>query len=61
MENGSQFKARVVFDNEIVAFLKPQRTARDQQAMPNQIYYAEYERHTSEIAAFHLDRFVDYF
>lgn len=36
------------------------RVSREQQALPNQIYFAEYERHTSEIAAFHLDRFVHF-
>lgn len=58
MENGSQFKVRAVLDNEVVALLRPRRTSREQQAMPNQIYFAEYERHTSEIAAYHLDRLV---
>lgn len=32
------------------------RFPREQQALPDQMQYAEFERHTSEIAAFHLDR-----
>lgn len=47
------------FDNEVLALFKPKRTLREQQAPPNQVHVAEYERHTSEIAAYHLDRFVE--
>lgn len=57
-DDGSQFKLKTFFDNGVSALMKPKRTAREQQAMPNQLYFVEYERHTSEIAAFHLDRFV---
>lgn len=32
------------------------RTRRDEQSPPNQLYYAEIERPTSDIAAFHIDR-----
>lgn len=55
---GSQFKLQVFFDNDVRALFKPKRTEREQQAPPNQVHIAEYERHTSEIAAYHLDRFV---
>lgn len=57
-DTGSQFKLRTIFENDVIAMFKPKRTSREQQAQPNQIHLAEYERHTSEIAAFHLDRFV---
>lgn len=56
---GTQFKMKVKFDNGIFAMFKPMRVTREQQALPNQIYYAEYERHTSEIAAYHLDKLVN--
>lgn len=55
---GSQFKLQIFFDNEVIALFKPKRTTREQQAPPNQVHVAEFERHTSEIAAYHLDRFV---
>lgn len=56
---GSQFKLQIFFDNEVIALFKPKRTSREQQAPPNQVHIAEFERHTSEIAAYHLDRFVE--
>lgn len=49
---------KTYYDNGVVAMMKPKRMSREQQAAPNQIYFAEFERHTSEIAAFHLDRLV---
>lgn len=54
-----QFKLRVSFDNDIEALFKPKRVTRQQEALPNQMYFVNYDRHTSEIAAFHLDRLVD--
>lgn len=56
IHSGKQFKLEVIFRNSIDAVFKPMRVARDQQALPNQHFNAEYERHTSEIAAYHLDR-----
>lgn len=59
--DGSQFKLQIFFDNEVVALFRPKRTSREQQALPNQVHTAEYERHTSEIAAFHLDRVLGFY
>lgn len=36
--------------------LKNSRFPRDQQTLENHILYADYERHSADIAAFHLDR-----
>lgn len=58
MDVGLQFKLQIFFDNEVVALFKPKRTSREEQAPPNQVPTAEYVRHTSEIAGFHLDGFV---
>lgn len=51
-------KLKITFDNDVVALFIPMRVRREQEALPNQLYFDLYERHTSEIAAFHLDRFV---
>lgn len=61
INDGSQFKLQVFFDNEVVALFRPKRTLREQQAPPNQVHVAEFERHTSEIAAFHLDRILGFY
>lgn len=34
----------------------PCRNERHEDSLPNQLYFAEFERHVAEIAAFHLDR-----
>lgn len=46
------------FNNGVVAIFKPMRVRREQEALPNQMYFDIFERHTSEIGAYHLDRFV---
>lgn len=49
-DDNPQFRMTVKFTNDVVALFKPIRMPREQQALPNQWYFAEYERHNSEIA-----------
>ncbi|XP_055300430.1 extracellular serine/threonine protein CG31145-like [Sitodiplosis mosellana] len=60
IDKEAQFKLKVTFDNDAVALFKPIRFSREQETLPNQMYFPEYERHTSEIAAFHLDRILGF-
>lgn len=57
---GTQLKLVMTYDNDMKSLLKPMRFPRDRQTLPNHFYFSDFERHTAEIAAFHLDHVLGF-
>ncbi|XP_028935372.1 extracellular serine/threonine protein kinase FAM20C-like [Ornithorhynchus anatinus] len=57
---GTQLKLIMTFPNYGQALFKPMKQTRDQETPADFFYFSDFERHNSEIAAFHLDRILDF-
>lgn len=60
LTGGTQLKMKFTFKNELQALFKPMRFPRDVETLPDHFYFSDFERHHSEIAAFHLDRIMGF-
>ncbi|KAG7226390.1 hypothetical protein INR49_013801 [Caranx melampygus] len=58
--SGHHLKLALKMRNFAKAMFKPMRQQRDQETPEDFFYFVDFQRHNAEIAAFHLDRILDF-
>ncbi|KAM4623520.1 pseudokinase FAM20A [Polymixia lowei] len=58
--SGHHLKLALKMQNFGKAMFKPMRQQRDQETPEDFFYFVDFQRHNAEIAAFHLDRILDF-
>ncbi|XP_033962622.1 extracellular serine/threonine protein kinase FAM20C [Pseudochaenichthys georgianus] len=57
---GTQLKLIMTFQNYGQALFKPMKQTREQETPPDFFYFSDFERHNAEVAAYHLDKILDF-
>ncbi|MBN3313510.1 FA20A Pseudokinase, partial [Atractosteus spatula] len=58
--SGHHLKLALKFQDFSKAMFKPRRQERDEETPEDFFYFVDFQRHNAEIAAFHLDRILDF-
>ncbi|RVE59426.1 hypothetical protein OJAV_G00188370 [Oryzias javanicus] len=58
--SGHHLKLALKLQNFAKAMFKPMRQQRDEETPEDFFYFVDFQRHNAEIAAFHLDRILDF-
>uniref|UniRef100_A0A3P8RSD7 FAM20A golgi associated secretory pathway pseudokinase n=1 Tax=Amphiprion percula TaxID=161767 RepID=A0A3P8RSD7_AMPPE len=58
--SGHHLKLALKMKNFAKAMFKPMRQQRDEETPEDSFYFVDFQRHNAEIAAFHLDRILDF-
>ncbi|CAG04418.1 unnamed protein product, partial [Tetraodon nigroviridis] len=58
--SGHHLKLTLKMQNYAKAMFKPMRQQRDEETPEDFFYFIDFQRHNAEIAAFHLDRILDF-
>lgn len=59
-EKGTQIKLVLLLEDGTDVLVKPMKTPRDYETPPDHFYFVDFERHHAEIAAYHVDKLLNF-